>query len=254
VLGDASVAVVALRATMQSSRVCAVRECNRPRARSSEFSALRIAFAMTSRVARFLIDRMLSARDSIRGESQGWSGGRVPETELISENPRSPVAWYVVQSKAHHEAIVEAKLSELGLRVFLPRIVATVRAGLRRQTRVMPMFPTYVFVETNLEQCAREIRYTVGVRDFVRLSGSPEPVAAEIVELIRTRIGPSGIFEPAPRRFTPGERLRIQDGPLRDLEVIFERELSASGRVAVLLSHLELAARVVIDRSQLSAA
>ena len=176
------------------------------------------------------------------------------EAESISGNPSSKVAWYVVQSKAHHEAIVEAKLGEIGVRVFLPRIVATVRAGLRLQQRVMPMFPTYVFVEANLEERARKIRYTTGVRDFVRLSGNPEPVAPEIIELLQTRIGPSGIFQPAPRRFTPGERLRIDDGPLRDLEVIFERELSASGRVAVLLAHIELAARVVIDRNLLSAA
>jgi transcription antitermination factor NusG len=118
----------------------------------------------------------------------------------------------------------------------------------------MPMFPTYLFVNADLERYGKTIRYTPGVRDFVRACGAPQVVPPEIVATLRERIGPSGIFEPPARSFAPGERLRIEAGPLQGLDVVFERELSSAGRVAVLLAEIEFAARVIVDRRQLVAA
>jgi hypothetical protein len=64
--------------------------------------------------------------------------------------------------------------------------------------------------------------------------------------MLRARTWPTGIYEPPPARFEPGERLQINEGPLRGWEVIFEREMTGPERVAVLLADVSLSARVIL--------
>lgn len=163
--------------------------------------------------------------------------------------------WYVVQTKPHKEGLVEANLSARGIATFGPRIVATVHAGRHLQRRVQPMFPGYVFAELDLDAGqALMVRYLAGVRDFLRSNGEPQPLPPEILEVLRARTGPRGLFEPPPPRFEPGARVRIEEGPFQGLEAIFERELSGPERVAVLLASIDLAARVILPTRSLVAA
>jgi transcriptional antiterminator RfaH len=135
--------------------------------------------------------------------------------------------------------------------VFLPRIVERVRAGLRIQRRVAAMFPSYVFARLPLDERGKAVRYARGVRDFVRCAGQPQAVPLEVVELLQARTWPTGVFEPPPIRFQPGERLQINEGPLRGVEVIFEREMSGPHRVAVLLADVCFSARVILHSEAL---
>jgi hypothetical protein len=90
------------------------------------------------------------------------------------------------------------------------------------------------------------------VRDFVRFGGRAQPVPPETVEAIRNRIGSQGVYTPPPLRFRAGERLQINVGPLRGLEVVFEREMNGPERVAVLLSEVQLSARIILESAVLS--
>ncbi|MET0153820.1 MAG: transcription termination/antitermination NusG family protein [Candidatus Binatia bacterium] len=177
--------------------------------------------------------------------------GRTP-TRLPGERAEGTIAWYIVQTKPHKEASVERFLRGMVADVFLPRIVERVRAGRTMQRRVSPMFPSYLFACLHIDSLGKTIRYTQGVRDFVRFGGHAQPVAPDIVDAIRTRVGPRGVFEPPPARFHPGDRLQINAGPLRGLEVVFEREINGRERVAVLLAEVQLAARVILESTALS--
>jgi transcription antitermination factor NusG len=161
--------------------------------------------------------------------------------------------WYVVQTKPRLEEAVNARLRLLGAETYLPRMYESVRAGLRLQRRLLPIFPSYLFVRTNLDEQGIRVRYTPGVRDFVRCAGVPQPLGPSVVEALRARVGPSDIYNPPPRRFAPGEYLRISDGPLRGLSVVFERELTGTERAAVLLAEVRWSARVVLPQAALAA-
>jgi transcriptional antiterminator RfaH len=158
------------------------------------------------------------------------------------------IAWYIVQTKPHKEASVESFLRSIVADVYLPRIVERVRAGPTMQRRISPMFPSYLFARLSLDSLGKTVRYTQGVRDFVRFGGRAQPVPPETVEAIRARIGPP------PVRFQAGERLQINEGPLRGLEVVFEREMNGPERVAVLLAEVQLAARIILESAALSKA
>jgi transcriptional antiterminator RfaH len=177
--------------------------------------------------------------------------GRMP-IRVPTEGAGGGTAWYIVQTKPHKEAAVESFLKALVTDVYLPRIVERVRAGPTMQRRVSPIFPSYLFARLSIDSLGKTIRYAHGVRDFVRFGGVAQPVAPEIVEAIRNRIGPQGVYQPPPIRFQVGERLQINEGPLRGLEVVFEREMNGPERVAVLLAEVQLAARIIVESHALS--
>ncbi len=160
--------------------------------------------------------------------------------------------WYVLQTKPRKEEFVAGQLVGRRVEIFFPRLMESVHSGQNRQERVAPMFPSYLFVRVDVVGHGKGMRYTPGVKDFLRCDGEPEPVAPEIVASLRDRIGPSGIFQPPPPHLEPGDRLRIDEGPLRGMDVIFEQDLSGSERVAVLLAEVNLHARVVLSRRSLS--
>jgi transcriptional antiterminator RfaH len=155
-------------------------------------------------------------------------------------------AWYVLRTKPRKERVVARYLSAVSLELYYPRIIERVRAGLSVQRRVAPMFPSYLFVRADLREWGVRLHYTPGVRDFLRSEQEPVEIVPEIIAGLRERTGPSDVYMPPPRRFSAGERLAIGEGPLRGLGVIFERELSGSERVAVLLSEVAFRARVVL--------
>lgn len=173
--------------------------------------------------------------------------------ELGVTDVHRKIDWYVLQTRQHQEAMVEHRLRRCETPVFLPRISVHVRAGRFRQRRIAPMFPGYLFVQTDLGLEWKSIRYTPGVRDFLRSDGLPHPLPEDILATLRERTGPAGVFDPPPRRFAPGARLRIEEGPLRGLDAIFEREMSGPERVAVLLAQMNLPARVILSSEQLVA-
>ena len=156
-----------------------------------------------------------------------------------------------MRTKPHKEALVEQVLRQIASEVFLPRIVERVRAGLRIQRRVAAMFPSYIFIRLPIDERGKAVRYAHGVRDFVRCGGAPQPISPEVVELLQVKTWPSGVYEPPRVRFHTGERLQIHGGPLRGVEVIFDRELSGPQRVAVLLADVCFPARVILDSEAL---
>lgn len=156
--------------------------------------------------------------------------------------------WYVLQTKPRKEEFVVGQLASREAEVFFPRLIEA--AG--RLERVQPMFPSYLFVKLDVEQLGKGVRYTPGVKDFLRCDGEPEPLSAEIVEGLRDRTGPTGVYRRPVIPFERGARLRIGEGPLRGMDVIFEQELSGPERVAVLLAEVNLRARVVLSRRSLT--
>ncbi len=58
--------------------------------------------------------------------------------------------WYAIWTKARHEFKVEECLKNKGYEVFLPTILKPSIRKDRRKILKVPMFPSYIFVETNL--------------------------------------------------------------------------------------------------------
>ena len=74
-------------------------------------------------------------------------------------------------------------------------------------------------------------------------------VDEETIELIHSRVDDKMVVPP----LTPGQIVRIGEGPLCGVQAVFERELSGSQRVVLLLNAVSYQARMTIDREHVVA-
>lgn len=169
--------------------------------------------------------------------------------------PKSPIPqlfmsnWYCIHTKRYKENWVAQQLTELRQEVYLPllRERRTIRRRLRWVTE--PLFPCYLFARFLVDEDFYTIRYTPGVISVVGTSKEGPLVVEEwIITILRER-SVSGYIEVAPPLLSPGEELQIVVGPFQGLRALFQQELKAGERVAVLLEILSSQVRAELPRS-----
>ena len=157
--------------------------------------------------------------------------------------------WYALYTKPRKERQVNALLQERGIQTYLPTVGRKVRRR-DRPDRVV-YFPCYLFALLDFRVTPHSsIAWMPGVRRIVAFGDQPAVVADEIINLIRGRL--SDVEEVGYGRLKKGDRVRIQSGPLRDLEAIFDQPLSSKDRVRVLLDVMGRMTPAEIDYSDLS--
>ena len=143
--------------------------------------------------------------------------------------------WYVIQTKPKKEGEASSYLSTKGLEIFNP-LMETFSPGNRKGEKgVKPLFPNYIFGKFDLDRNYPLVRWARGVKRILGFGGYPIPVSEEVIEVIKGRTDSDGIVRRI-SHFEPNDLVRINSGPLRDLLGIFERWVSDSERVRVLLN------------------
>ena len=155
--------------------------------------------------------------------------------------------WYVVHCRVNSEQRAEINLERQDYEVWLPMYHKTRRHARRVETVLRPLFPRYLFVRLDLaSQPWRPILSTFGVHTIVSTAEGPLAIDDEIVQALRARAGAEGVFEIARSAINPGDQVRVQGGPMADLEGIFQAELDAD-RVLILLKLMGREVRVSVD-------
>jgi transcriptional antiterminator RfaH len=157
--------------------------------------------------------------------------------------------WYALRCKARKEPLAATVLATAGLAVYLPQITNHPRSG--TTPTVEPFFPGYLFA--SLDPDLGEMRlakYATGVLYVVGGPNEPWPVPDDVVAEVQQRITRTA-RPPALDHFRSGDRVIITSGPLRDIEAIFDRALSPSGRVCVLIRMLERLCRAELHVAHL---
>lgn len=145
------------------------------------------------------------------------------------------MAWYVVQTKPRKEGEAVSYLSLNGLEVFNPLMEAFTPRNGRINKELKPLFPGYIFGKFDLEQNYPLVRWGRGVKKILGFGGYPMPISEQVVRVIKERTDPEGIFR-VKHHFEPNDVVRIKAGPMKDLLGIFERWVSDSERVRILLN------------------
>lgn len=160
--------------------------------------------------------------------------------------------WYLVRTKPGKEKWVRDQLSVNLPEVFLPLLRARMPKWGRLAVSVAPLFPCYLFAKFDLSEHYFEVKYLPGVQGLVSAGRDPITVSEPIIGEIRRR-GVDGIVEIPDEPFGNGERVRVMDGPFRGFDAIFERYLSSSERVAILLGAVQTGGlRVVLPAAALA--
>jgi transcriptional antiterminator RfaH len=143
--------------------------------------------------------------------------------------------WLVLYTKPRREQEVERYLGGCGIEVYLPDL--HVKHKGHKQMARKPFFPRYLFARVDLSHTGlSSILWTPGLISIVSFGGEAARVSDEVVDFIRQRLAAlqSSGYDGLPR-FRPGEPVRIIDGPLRDLEAVFEQRLSGTDRARILV-------------------
>lgn len=158
------------------------------------------------------------------------------------------LAWYVIQCKGGESFRAAENLSNQYFEVFHPVIAAQRKRSGKLITVYEPLFPYYLFI--HLDQIAsnwRPIRSTRGVLKLLTFGDTPAPVSDMLIETIKQQ---PHTQEGAHSYFTPGQKIIITEGPLKNLEVIFKSS-KGEERAIVLINMLQRDQEIEIGVHQL---
>lgn len=155
--------------------------------------------------------------------------------------------WYAAHTKPNCERQVAAIMQQLGFDTFLPHLSVPDN---KNKLSWKPFFPTYLFVKADFDEVgASDLRWTPGLKYLVTFDDqSPVPVPDVTIEHLRQELSAMesvGGWEAT--IFEPGQKVRITQGPLRNMSALFERTLTPHGRVQILLTYLDQVRRIQID-------
>lgn len=155
--------------------------------------------------------------------------------------------WLLLYTKPYKERRVQDLLRAQDIEVYLPEITVQRQSGLKRK----PFFPCYLFIQVDPRNGAlADVRWTPGLRYIVRAGHEPVRVPAPVVEGIRHRLRQMGVVRPEDR-FQQGDVVRIAQGPFDGIEAVFDRRLSAQGRVRVFLQLVDRLVATELDARDL---
>jgi transcriptional antiterminator RfaH len=143
----------------------------------------------------------------------------------------------------------ESNLKAWGIETYLPKI----REIRRKQYdnshtwSIKLLFPRYFFARFGFKTIGHKIRYTRGVRDVVGFGETPTSVDDEIIKLIQSRHDELG-YVTLEEDISPGDEVVVKDGIFKGIHGIFERNISNSNRVMILLKAIQFQARIIVDR------
>lgn len=138
--------------------------------------------------------------------------------------------WAVAQTESQRESVAANFLKQNSYETYLPKIVA--KTGIRE--RVVPLFPTYIFVR--IEERWWSVQRTIGVLRLLMSDERPAVISDKTISAIQKREGENGLVKlPKPPGIQRGERVIIRDGSFAGRIGIFDGMI-AHDRVRVLLN------------------
>ena len=161
------------------------------------------------------------------------------------------VSWYAVRTRPQQENRAESNLDAWKVETLCPKV---------KERRCHPylgtpiyvtkaLFPGYLFARFDAGVQLQKIWFTRGVHSVVSFGGHATPIDNDIIELIQAQMNEEG-FVRVGGELKVGDKVMINDGPLRSLVGVFERELKDSERVMILLDAVSFQGRLVVARGQ----
>ncbi len=146
--------------------------------------------------------------------------------------------WYALRSKPRKEDVVWRQVRTQGFETFYPRL--RVNPVNPRSKKIKPYFPGYLFVYADLDEVGLSVfRWMPHAIGLVNFGGEPATVPENLIHAIRKRV--EEIAEAGGEvleGLKQGDVVRINEGPFRGYEAIFDGSLPGKERVRVLIELL----------------
>lgn len=159
--------------------------------------------------------------------------------------------WYIVKTRKRKETLVQRQISAFVDEVFVPMLQAQRGYWGRVTDAVVPLFPCYIFARFELANAHYRVSHSPGVVRIVGLGDDPSRVEESVIQKIKSRLT-DGVALIASRKFCEGQVVNIIEGPLRGIDGVFQRYLSGTERVAILLETIHGTLRAVVPAGYVS--
>ena len=161
--------------------------------------------------------------------------------------------WYAIHTHPKQEDRANDNLRAWKVETFNPKIKKKhPNPYLKVPTYVSKsLFPRYLFARFDLDSMLGKILFTRGVQSVVSFGGIPAEVHDDIITLIQSQVSEE-VFVEVGDQLRMGDKVKIEDGPLRSLTGVFERSVKGSDRVLILLAAINYQGSVVVQREHVS--
>ena len=168
---------------------------------------------------------------------------------LDDESPARELPWFAVRVRPRYEKQVAQSIETKNIHTFLPLYAARRRWSDRTKEVHVPLFDGYVFCQ--LDPSVRmPVLVTPGVLHFVGIGKTPVAVERSEMEALQKVIQFGSVVRPWPF-MQEGDRVRVDDGPLRNTEGILLRG-GDENEVVISVSLLQRSVSVKVDRAWLT--
>jgi len=145
------------------------------------------------------------------------------------------MAWYAVQHKPSQGRRALTNLENQNIRCFNPEIAIERVINRKHAVRSEPLFPGYIFIQMDQGDSSwRKLHSTRGVLRVLSFGGKPGVIPNEVINYIADTLetvqSVGGLRK--------GEPVRIQAGPFKGLEAIFQ-SYDGEERAIVLISFMQ---------------
>ena len=146
--------------------------------------------------------------------------------------------WYALQTKPRKERVLHQQVISRKIECFFPRV--KVNPINPRAAKVHPYFPGYMFVRADLEeQGYSKFQWLPNSLGLVLFGGEPALVPNNLIVEIKKKVeqiaAAGGVVLDGLKK---GDKVRIQSGPFKGYDAVFNEQLSGSERVKILLAFL----------------
>lgn len=159
-------------------------------------------------------------------------------------------SWYVIQTKPGNEHRVEMNLFHQEIEVFLPLLETFQYSQAKVLQKIKPLFSNYLFAKLDIDAHYYKVKWTRGVNKILGSGVEPVPVSEKVIQTIRERTGKGNLVK-MEEEWREGDPVRINSGPFKELIGVFQRKMSDSGRVRILLNLIGVDVPVQISRWQI---
>jgi transcription antitermination factor NusG len=159
--------------------------------------------------------------------------------------------WYAVYTVVRHEKVVHQSLIDKGVYTFLPLMEVVNRWKDRNKKVSLPLFPGYLFINTDLSDKLSVLK-TKGVVRILGFNGDPYPVPYHQIENIQKLVSSNLYYDPY-KYYVQGKDVIVVRGPLEGAKgKIIERRGNYRLILAVDLIRSAVSVEVDIDDVELS--
>jgi transcription termination/antitermination protein NusG len=158
------------------------------------------------------------------------------------------LGWYAAYVKHQHERKAAEQLQRKGIEVLLPLQKVVHRWKDRNKALSLPLFPSYLFIHTDLEDKWR-ILNTPGIFFLVETQGKASTIPLHEIESIQ-RLMASGLPAKAHPYLVSGDKVQIRSGALQGVIGVLDR-FKNQYRVVINVELLQRAVSIEVELGNL---